>query len=69
MFLTKNLITTVAERHSNISDQGQLNFWMDKLALNDPAQFLPKLSQVIDAIVAEDWWFDRDELRAKLPVN
>ncbi len=34
-----------------------------------PAQFLPKLSQVIDAIVAGDWWFDRDELRAKLPVN
>ena len=69
MFLTKNLITSVAERHSNINDQGQLNFWMDKLELNDPAQFLPKLSQVIDAIVAGDWWFDRDELRAKLPVN
>ncbi len=69
MFLTKNLITQVAERHSNVGDQGQLNFWMDKLELNDPAQFLPKLSQVIDAIVAGDWWFDRDELRAKLPVN
>ncbi len=69
MFLTKNLITQVAERHSNVKDQGQLNFWMDKLELNDPADFLPKLSQVIDAIVAGDWWFDRDELRAKLPVN
>jgi hypothetical protein len=69
MFLTKNLITQVAERHSNVKDQGQLNFWMDKLELNDPADFLPKLAQVIDAIVAGDWWFDRDELRAKLPVN
>ena len=69
MFLTKNLITSVAERHSNVKDQGQLNFWMDKLELNDPADFLPKLSQVIDAIVAGDWWFDRDELRSKLPVN
>lgn len=69
MFLTTNLIAQVAERHSNITDQGQLNFWMDKLELNDPAQFLPKLAQVIDAIVAEDWWFDKDELRAKLPVN
>jgi len=69
MFLTTNLIAQVAERHSNITDQGQLNFWMDKLELNDPAQFLPKLAQVIDAIVAGDWWFDRDELRAKLPVN
>jgi hypothetical protein len=69
MFLTKNLITQVAERHSGVKDQGQLNFWMDKLELNDPADFLPKLAQVIDAIVAGDWWFDRDELRAKLPVN
>jgi len=69
MFLTTNLIAQVAERHSNVTDQGQLNFWMDKLELNDPAKFLPKLSQVIDAIVAGDWWFDRDELRDKLPVN
>jgi len=42
---------------------------MDKLELNDPAKFLPKLAQVIDAIVAGDWWIDRDALRAKLPVN
>ncbi len=69
MFLTTNLIAQVAERHSNVSDQGQLNFWMDKLELNDPQLFLPKLAQVIDAIVAENWWFDKDELRAKLPVN
>jgi hypothetical protein len=69
MFLTTNLLTQVAERHSNITDQGQLNFWMDKLELNDPSQFLPKLAQVIDAIVEGDWWFDKDELREKLPVN
>lgn len=69
MFLTANLLTQVAERHSNITDQGQLNFWMDKLELNDPGQFLPKLAQVIDAIVEGNWWFDKDELRAKLPVN
>jgi len=69
MFLTTNMIAKVAERHSNVTDQGQLNFWMDKLELNDPQLFLPKLAQVIDAIVAENWWFDKDELRAKLPVN
>jgi len=69
MFLTMNMISKVAERHSNVSDQGQMNFWMDKLELNDPKIFLPRLGQVIDALVAGDWWFDRDELRAKLPVN
>lgn len=69
MFLTTNLIANVAERHSNVKDQGQLNFWMDKLELNDPQLFLPKLAQVIDALVAENWWFDKNELRAKLPIN
>ena len=69
MFLTTNMIAKVAERHSNVTDQGQLNFWMDKLELNDPQLFLPKLAQVIDAIVADNWWFDKDELRAKLPIH
>ena len=69
MFLTTNLLAKVAERHSNVTDQGQLNFWMDKLEINDPNLFLPKLAQVIDAIVAGDWWLDRDALRANLPVN
>ena len=52
-----------------MKDQGQLNFWMDKLELNDPVQFLPKMAQVIDAIVGGDWWIDRDAIRASLPVN
>jgi len=69
MFLTTNLISKVAERHSNVKDQGQLNFWMDKLELNDPAVFLPRMSQVIEALVNGNWWYDRDELRAELPVN
>lgn len=69
MFLTTNLISKVAERHSNIKDQGQLNFWMDKLELNDPAVFLPRMSKVIEALVNENWWYDRDALRAELPVN
>lgn len=69
MFLTMNMISKVAERHSNVTDQGQMTFWMDKLELNDPATYLPRLGQVIEALVAGDWWFDRDELREKLPVN
>jgi len=24
---------------------------------------------MLDAIVGDRWWFDRDELRARLPVN
>jgi hypothetical protein len=27
--------------------------------------FLPRLGQVVDAIVGDAWWFERDELRKK----
>ena len=41
---------------------------MEKLRLHDPADFLPKLALVLGAIVpADEWWFDRDALREKLP--
>ena len=65
-FLADNLIARVAERHSNVRDQTALNKWMDRLELRDPQVFLPRLSQVVDVIVGEAWWFDRDELRNKL---
>ena len=64
-FLADNLIARVAERHSNVRDQASLNKWMDRLELRDPQVFLPRLSQVVDVIVGESWWFDRDELREK----
>lgn len=65
--LANNLIARVAARHSNVQDQQALNAWMDKLGLRDPQVFLPRLSQVVNAIVGDAWWFDRDELRGKLP--
>ncbi len=65
--LANHLIARVAERHSNVKDQQALDAWMDKLALRDPQVFLPRLSMVINAIVGEKWWFDRNELRNKLP--
>lgn len=69
MFLTTNMLSKVAERHSNVKDQGQLNFWMDKLELNDPTVFIPRMGQVVDALVNGNWWYDRDQLRAELPIN
>ncbi len=69
MFLTMNIIAKVAERHSQVKSQDQMDFWMSKLELNDPDIYLPRLAQVIDAIVADNWWYDRDELRSQLPIN
>jgi len=64
-FLANNLIAHVAKRHSNVNDQAGLDEWMDKLELRDPQIFLPHLGHVLDVIVGDDWWFDRDELRNK----
>lgn len=68
MFLTNEMVANVAKAHSKVEDQEGLSAWMERLRLHDPADFLPKLALVIGAIVpAEEWWFDRDELRSKLP--
>jgi len=66
-FLADNLIAMVAKRHSRVQDQNAMNRWLDRLELRDPQVFLPRMAQVVDAIVGEQWWFDRDVLRGKLP--
>jgi len=68
-FLAKTILGNVAKRHSNVQTQKEMDAWMFKLELKDPEIFLPRLSLVVNSIVEENWWFDRDELRAKLPVN
>ena len=69
MFLTMNMLSKVAERHSQVDSQDKFNMWMNRLELTDPSVFLKRLGMVIDAIVGENWWYDRDALRAELPIN
>jgi hypothetical protein len=64
-FLANNLIAMVAERHSNVRDQAALDKWLDRLELRDPQVFLPRLGQVVDIMVGNGWWFERNELRNK----
>ncbi len=64
-FLANNLIAMVAGRHSNVRDQAGLDKWMDRLELRDPQVFLPRLGQVVDVMVGDAWWFERDVLRGK----
>jgi len=68
-FLAKTILGNVAKRHSNVQTQKEMDAWLFKLELNDPAVFIPRLSLVVNSIVGENWWFDRDELRSRLPVN
>jgi len=66
-FLVDNLIAMVAKRHGQVQDQDEMNLWLDKLELRDPQVFLPRMAMVVDAIVGNKWWFDRDVLRSRLP--
>ena len=68
-FLTRHLIGKVAKDHSNVQSQEQLDAWMTRLELRDPDIFLPRLSQIITVMVADQWWFDREDLRSKLPQD
>ncbi|MEK6749821.1 MAG: hypothetical protein AABY83_11525 [Pseudomonadota bacterium] len=67
-FATTGLIAYVAKRHSQVDSQELMDFWMNKLQLNDPAIFLPRMGMVLNAIVKPgEWWFNRDKIREKLP--
>ena len=68
-FFTGQLLAKVARRHSEIDSQAKFDWWLNKLELNDPALFLPRLRNVVDVLVQEHWWIDRDAIHASLPVN
>ena len=69
VFYTNNLLGTVARRHSQVQSQDAYDYWVQKLELHDPQLFLPRLRNVVDVLVQDEWWFDRDALRERLPVN
>jgi len=65
---TSQVLATVARRHSGVEGQQDFNQWIADMELNDPALFLPRLRNVVDVLVQDDWWFDRAALQAALPV-
>ena len=66
---TSQLLATVARRHSGVESQEDFNRWIEDMELNDPAQFLPRLRNIVDVLVQDDWWFDRTALQAALPAE
>lgn len=69
LFYTNQMLATVARRHSDVHDQAAFGQWFKKLELEDPAKFLPRLRNVVDVLVQDEWWIDRGAIQAKLPVN
>ncbi len=67
MLYTNQLLATVARRHSDVANQPAFDQWLNDMELNSPARFLPRLRNVVDVLVQDDWWLDRDALQAKLP--
>jgi hypothetical protein len=69
MFFTSQILGNVARRHSGVQTQAEFDLWMDRLELREPDKFLVRLRNVVDVLVQDDWWFDRDSLQAQLPAN
>jgi hypothetical protein len=68
-FFTNQLLGQVARRHSQVEEQEIFDFWVERMELDDPGKFLPRLAKVLDLILENDWWFDRDALRARIPAD
>ena len=43
--------------------------WIEILELNDTDKLFRRLATIVDAMTGDQWWFDRENLRAQLPVN
>jgi len=69
LLYANQVLATVARRHSGVDGQQAFNKWIEDMELNDPARFLPRLRNIVDVLVQDDWWFDREALQAALPVD
>ncbi len=69
LLYASQLLATVARRHSAVDGQAAFDQWIARMELNDPARFLPRLRNIVDVLVQDDWWFDRAALQAALPAD
>ncbi len=69
VFFTTQVLANVARRHSQVDSQGDFDQWRDRLELREPDKFLVRLRNVIDVLVQDDWWFDREALQARVTAR
>jgi hypothetical protein len=69
MFFASQQLGEVARRHSQVDSQAAFDAWRDRLELREPEKFLIRLRNIVDVLVQDDWWFDRETLQANLPLN
>ncbi len=68
-FLTNQIIAQVAKRHRGIEDSETIQTWIQMYELDKIEKLLPKMALILDTIVEDNWWYDRDQIRQRLPVN
>lgn len=68
-FFTRQMLGQVARRHSQVEDKEIFDFWVERLELNAPDKFLPRLAKILDLLSGGEWWFDRDRLRDLIPAD
>ncbi len=67
VFFASQILSNVARRHSDVDSQEAFDLWRDRLELREPEKFLVRLRNVVDVLVQDTWWFDREALQARLP--
>jgi len=59
---TGSMLARVARHHSNVDTQPLFELWVERMELDYPEKFLVRLRNVVDVMVQDDWWFDREAL-------
>jgi hypothetical protein len=68
-FFANQLLGRVARRHGKVTDQDDFERWVRRLELDEPDKFLVRLRNVVDVLVQDDWWIDRDAIHSRLTVD
>jgi hypothetical protein len=69
LFFANQLLGRVARRHGNVTTQDEFGRWVQRLELDDPDKFLVRLRNVVDVLVQDDWWLDRDAVQSRLKME
>lgn len=69
LFFANQLLGRVARRHGAVSTQDEFTRWVQRLELDDPDKFLVRLRNVVDVLVQDDWWLDREAIQAHLRTD
>jgi hypothetical protein len=69
VFFANQLLGRVARRHGQVADQEAFDQWVRRLELDEPDKFLVRLRNVVDVLVQDDWWIDRDAIQSQLMTD